>query len=96
MKTKTPNVRFQKRIKVDDLITMNISKSGVSLTIGIPGMSINVGKAGSFLNLGIPGTGLSKRTKLDSRLRDNARTLKVLEMIKESEALTEDPIQVNV
>lgn len=57
-------LRFSKRIKIAPGIRVNLSKSGVSTTLGPRGASINVGKKGVHSNLGIPGTGLSTRTKI--------------------------------
>lgn len=57
---------FRKRIKIAPGIVFNISKSGVSTTIGTRGASVNVGKRGSYLNTGIPGTGLYSRQKLST------------------------------
>lgn len=62
-------IRFSKSIKLGDLLKINISKSGVSATIGPKGASINVGSKGTYLNLsptiaGITGTGVSYRKKI--------------------------------
>lgn len=62
-------IRFAKSIKLGDLIKLNISKSGISATIGPKGASINVGNKGTYLNLsptvaGITGTGVSYRKKI--------------------------------
>lgn len=62
-------IRFSKSIKLGDLVKLNISKSGVSATIGPKGASINVGSKGTYLNLsptvaGITGTGVSYRKKI--------------------------------
>lgn len=52
-------MRFHKTKKIGKTARANISRSGVSLTIGKPGRSINIGTHGVYLNVGIPGTGLS-------------------------------------
>lgn len=57
--------RFQKRIKILPGVRLNISKSGISTTIGGRGASVNIGKRGVYGNAGIPGTGLSMRERLD-------------------------------
>lgn len=57
-------VRFRKSIKVAPGVRLNVSKSGVSTTIGVRGASVNVGKQGVYGNVGIPGTGLSVRERL--------------------------------
>jgi len=58
-------VRFRKNINIMKGLRMNLSKSGVSFTVGSGrGVSANVGREGVFLNTGIPGTGLYDRRKL--------------------------------
>ena len=57
-------MRFGKSIKLGKGIKVNFSKSGPSLTAGVPGLSINIGGKGAYINTGIPGTGISKRTKI--------------------------------
>ena len=55
--------RFQKRIKIAPGLRLNISKTGISTTVGRNGASVNIGKTGTHSTVGIPGTGLSHRTK---------------------------------
>lgn len=81
--------KFRKRIKIAPGITVNLSKSGVSATVGVKGASVNVGKNGTYLNVGIPGTGVYTRTKL-----------KGAEKVKEPTCindvnLLEEPVAVN-
>jgi hypothetical protein len=58
-------MRFRKTINLFKGLKMNVSKSGVSFTVGPgKGISANVGREGVFLNTGIPGTGLYDRKKL--------------------------------
>jgi len=64
-------IRFNKSIKVGNLLKINISKSGISATVGKKGASVNIGSGGTYLNLsptavGIKGTGLSYRQKITS------------------------------
>lgn len=58
--------RFQKRIKIAPGLRLNISKTGVSTSIGTNGATVNLGKDGAQSTVGIPGTGLSYRSKLTS------------------------------
>lgn len=58
--------RFRKRIKIVHGIHLNLSKSGVSTTIGARGASVSVGSNGTYLNTGIPGTGIYNRTKIST------------------------------
>ena len=59
------SLKFRKRIRVFPGFTVNLSKSGMSATLGVRGSSVNIGKNGTYLNTGIPGTGLSNRKKVD-------------------------------
>ncbi len=57
--------RFQKRIRIFKGLTLNLSKSGSSWTVGRPGASVNFRGDKVTANVGIPGTGLSYRESLD-------------------------------
>ena len=57
-------MRFRKRINICKGVKLNVSKSGVSATVGGKGLSLNLGKGGVFLNTSLPGTGLYDRKKL--------------------------------
>lgn len=61
------SLKFRKRIRVFPGFTLNLSKSGMSATIGVKGCSINVGNKGTYLNTGIPGTGLYDRKRIDNQ-----------------------------
>jgi len=62
--TREMAMKFRKRIKIAPGVNINLSKSGISTTVGPRGASANVGKKGAYLNTGIPGTGIYDRTKL--------------------------------
>jgi hypothetical protein len=51
--------RFRKTIKLFPGVKLNLSKSGISTSIGGRGATINVGKHGTKATIGIPGTGIS-------------------------------------
>ena len=57
-------MRYRKSIKLGKHSKLNLSKSGVSTSLGVKGLSLNRGKRGTYLTAGIPGTGLSTRVKL--------------------------------
>jgi hypothetical protein len=57
-------MRFRKSIKIAPGLKINLSKSGVSTTIGGKGLSTNLSSRGAYLNTGIPGTGVSARHKI--------------------------------
>jgi hypothetical protein len=56
--------RFQKRLSILPGVRINLSKSGVSTSLGPRGADVNIGRDGVTTNAGIPGTGLSYRQKL--------------------------------
>ena len=56
--------RFRKRIKLGNLLHLNIGKTGItSLSIGKKGCTFNVNSKGVKTTLGLPGTGVSYSTK---------------------------------
>jgi hypothetical protein len=57
-------LRFQKRLSILPGVRVNLSKSGVSASVGPRGADINIGRHGVTANAGIPGTGLSYRRKI--------------------------------
>lgn len=54
--------RFQKRIKLLPGVTINLSKSGVSTSIGPKGARVTLGHGKVRQTVGLPGTGLSHST----------------------------------
>ena len=57
--------RFQKRIKILPGLRLNVSKTGVSWTVGTRGASVTTQDGKLTGNVGLPGTGLSYRKRLD-------------------------------
>lgn len=57
-------VRYRKSVKILPGVRVNISKSGLSTTIGPKGASVNIGEKGVYANAGIPGTGVYMREKI--------------------------------
>ncbi|KIA96730.1 hypothetical protein OC25_03165 [Pedobacter kyungheensis] len=55
---------FRKRIKIIPGVHLNLSKSGISTSIGVKGASITFGKSGTYLNTSVPFLGLNSRYKL--------------------------------
>jgi hypothetical protein len=51
--------RFRKSIKLLPGIRINLSKSGVSTSVGVPGATVNFSDKGTRTTVGIPGTGMS-------------------------------------
>jgi hypothetical protein len=60
--------RFRKTFSILPGVRINLSKTGVSGSLGGHGATLNVGKAGEQVTLGVPGTGLSYRTPLSTTL----------------------------
>ena len=52
-------LRYRKQIKLLPGVKLNISKSGVSTSVGKPGNTVNVSRRGVKSTIGLPGTGLS-------------------------------------
>ncbi len=60
-------MNFRKQIRLSRNSRVNLSKSGISFSFGIPGLSVNFGKKGIFLNAGIPGSGIFTRKKIGGK-----------------------------
>lgn len=54
--------RFRRRIKLFPGVTLNLNKTGVSVSAGVRGAKVTVGKKGVRQTIGLPGTGLSHTT----------------------------------
>lgn len=65
-------IRFRKSLRVMPGVKLNVSRSGLSTSIGGPGASINLGSKGARANVGLPGTGLSYNTAVGSGSGSNA------------------------
>ena len=85
-------MRFNKSIKLGKYLKINISKSGISATVGKKGASVNIGSKGTFLNLspalaGLTGTGMSYRKKIAGGYANKKKKDK-----KVSEELTDENV----
>lgn len=56
--------RFHKRVKLAKGAWVNVSKTGLSLSFGVKGVTGNVSRRGLTTSLNIPGSGLSYRKRL--------------------------------
>ena len=54
--------RFSRRIRVLPGVRLNVSKGGISTSVGGRGAWLTVGKRGSDTSLGVPGTGIRYTT----------------------------------
>jgi len=59
--------RFRKTIRILPGVRLNVSKTGISTSIGGRGATVNVGKRGVRGTIGIPGSGLSYSSMLGKR-----------------------------
>jgi len=59
--------RFWRRIRIAPGVTLNLSKSGGSLSFGPRGAKFTIGPRGKRVTVGIPGTGLFYTTKLPDK-----------------------------
>ena len=55
-------LRFHKALRLLPGVRVNVSKSGLSLSLGGKGVTCNVTPKGSRMTVGVPGTGLSYST----------------------------------
>lgn len=94
-------LKFRKKIRVFPGFSLNLSKTGMSATLGVRGCSVNIGNNGTYFNAGIPGTGIYDRINLNKKgkktegnnILDNVRNVNCFEIeIKsyEPELLTSD------
>jgi len=52
---------FRRSLKIAGPLRLNFSKSGLGLSLGVPGLHIGVGPRGRYVRAGIPGTGVYYR-----------------------------------
>jgi hypothetical protein len=56
-------LRFQRRIRIAPGIRLNISKSGIGVGAGRPGLRLGMdAKRRKYFSVGLPGTGISYRS----------------------------------
>lgn len=58
--------RFHKSIKLFPGVKINLSKSGVSTSVGAPGATVNLSRRGVRGTVGLPGTGISYSERLNT------------------------------
>ena len=51
-------LRFYRRVRILPGLSINFSKSGPSLSVGVRGAHVTVGRRGVTKTVGIPGTGI--------------------------------------
>lgn len=61
-------LRFHKKIKIAPGVDLNLSKSGMGMSVGPKGAKVSVNSKGDIYgNISIPGTGVSYREKLNKK-----------------------------
>ena len=66
------HLRLYRRVKLAPGLTVNLSKSGPSLSVGPHGSKITVGRRGVRQTIGLPGTGVYMTRQLSSPARPRA------------------------
>jgi tetratricopeptide (TPR) repeat protein len=56
--------RFRKNVKVAPGVRLNLSKTGVSVTLGTRGANLNIGRRGTTATIGLPGSGFHYTKRL--------------------------------
>ncbi len=62
-------LRIRKSIKIAPGVKINLSKSGISTSLGVKGATVNLSKRGTRVTTGIPGTGISSSTLYKSKAK---------------------------
>lgn len=65
--------RFRKTVNLGKGLRLNLSKSGISTSVGPRGASMTFGKNGTYANLGIPGTGISYHQRIGGKKKATQR-----------------------
>ena len=58
---------FRRSLRIAGPLRLNFSKSGLGLSLGVPGLHIGKGPRGSYVRAGLPGTGIYYRKSLGQR-----------------------------
>src|SRR5438105_5281345 len=56
---------FRRSLRLAGPLRLNLSKSGLGLSLGVPGLHIGVGPRGRYVRAGLPGTGVYYRKSLN-------------------------------
>lgn len=56
---------FRRSLKLAGPLRLNFSKSGLGLSLGVPGLHIGTGPRGRYVRAGLPGTGIYYRKSLN-------------------------------
>lgn len=83
--------RFHKSIGLGKFLRLNISKSGIGFSAGIPGLRLSTGPQGAYFTAGLPGTGLSFRKKLNTAARGDQSSTSAKSKTEEAPPDTPSP-----
>src|SRR5438067_12503155 len=56
---------FRRSLKLAGPLRLNFSKSGLGLSLGVPGLHIGTGPGGRYVRAGVPGTGVYYRKSVN-------------------------------
>lgn len=71
-------LKFRRRVTIFPGVRLNLSKQGISTTIGPPGLNLNFNRQGTYLNTGLPGTGIYDRKRLGGAPNRGGRKLDLI------------------
>ena len=76
---------FRRRKKIAPGVYINMSKKGISTTVGPKGASMTFGPNGTYLNTSIPGTGMYNRRKISGNsMKNNTSTSYNIKQLNEN------------
>lgn len=75
-------IRFRRSFKIFPGVKVNVSKGGVSVSVGKPGATLNFSKHGVRQTIGLPGSGVSQTSYL---FKNNSRSDKEEEQDNEKD-----------
>jgi Protein of unknown function (DUF4236) len=67
--------RFRKSFRVLPGVRINVSRRGISTTIGRGPLSVHVGPTGTYANFNLPGTGISHRQRIGGTADESHHTI---------------------
>lgn len=68
------SLRFRRTVKIAPGVRLNLSKSGLGVSVGVRGGRVGVGPRGVYSSVGLPGTGLHYRKQLSTTSRPGRST----------------------
>lgn len=81
-------LRYRKQVKVAPGVKLNLSKSGVSTSVGKRGATMNFSGRGTKATVGIPGSGLSYSKQLTKKKKPAADPKDLERQVREESGLS--------